>query len=117
MQKVISYSCPEYLIAAIMGYEEPVVTWQMKHGINKEIHVKLKYKSLTTRLDKNMIYDDSGMTVFEEYLYLSAPPDMKINCNCHGSGLVEIKCSSTLMGKIPSIENYSKHIEKDGDKL
>ena len=27
MQKDISYSCPEYLIAAIMGYEKPVVTW------------------------------------------------------------------------------------------
>ena len=64
-----------------------------------------------------MIYTDPGMTVFEEYLYLSATPDMEINCNCHGAGLVEIKCLSTLKGKIPSIENYSKHIEKDGDKL
>ena len=42
---------------------------------------------------------------------------MEINCNCHGAGLVEIKCPATLIGKIPSIENYSKHIEKDGDKL
>ena len=42
---------------------------------------------------------------------------MEINCNCHGAGLVEIKCPATLIGKTPSIENYSKHIEKDGDKL
>ena len=42
---------------------------------------------------------------------------MEINCNCHGADLVEIKCLATLIGKIPSIENYSKHIEKDGDKL
>ena len=117
MQKDISYSCPEYVIAAVMGYEKPVVTWQMKHSINKEIHVKHKYKSLTTRLDKNMIYNDPGITAFEEYLFLSATPDMEINCNCHGAGLVEIKCLSTLKGKIPSIENYSKHIEKDGNKL
>ena len=47
----------------------------------------------------------------------SATPNMESNCNCHGAGLVEIKCPATLTGKIPSIENYSKHIEKDGDKL
>ena len=62
-----------------------------------------------------MTYNDPGMTVFEEYPYLSATPDMEINCNCHGADLVEIKCPATLFGKIPSIENYNKHIEKDGD--
>ena len=117
LQKGISCSCTECLIAAIMGYEKPVVTWQMKHDINTEIHAKHKYKSLTRRFHKNMTYNDPGMTVFEEYPYLSATPDMEINCNCHGADLVEIKCPATLIGKIPSIENYSKHIEKDGDKL
>ena len=115
--KFILYSCLEYLIAAVMGYEEPVVTWQMKHGINTEIQAKHKYKSLTRRFHKNMTYNDPGMTVFEEYPDLSVTPDMKINFNCDGAGLVEIKCPATLIGKIPGIENYSKHIEKDGDKL
>ena len=64
-----------------------------------------------------MTYNDPGMTVFEECSYLSATPNMESNCNCHGAGLVEIKCPAALTGKIPSIENYSKHIEKDGDKL
>ena len=89
----------------------------MKHGINTEIHAKHKYKSLTRRFHKNMTYNDPGMTVFEEYPDLSVTPDMKINFNCDGAGLVEIKCPATLIGKIPGIENYSKHIEKDGDKL
>ena len=31
-------------------------------------------------------YDDPGMTIFEEYPYLSATPGMEINCNCHGAG-------------------------------
>ena len=57
------------------------------------------------------------MRVFEEYPYLSATPDMEINCNCHGAGSVEIKCPATVIGKILSIENYNKHIQKDGDKL
>ena len=89
----------------------------MEHGINTEIHAKHKYKSLTRRFHKNMAYNDPEMTVFEEYPYFSATPDMEINCNCHGAGLVEIKCTATLIGKIPSIKNYSKHIEKDTDKL
>ena len=36
---------------------------------------------------------------------------------CHGADLVEGKCPATLIGKTPSIENYSQHIEKDGEKL
>ena len=64
-----------------------------------------------------MTYNDPGITVFEECSYLSATPNMESNCNCHGAGLVEIKCPATLTGKLPSIENYSKHIEKDGGKL
>ena len=108
MQKYVSYLCPEYLTAAIIGYEKPEVTWQIKHDINTEIHAKHKYKSLTRRFHKNMTYNNPGMT---------ATPDMEINCNCHDAGLVEIKCPATPMGKIPSIENYSKHIEKDDDKL
>ena len=54
---------------------------------------------------------------FEGCHYLAATPDMEINCNCHGAGLVERKCPATLIGKIRSIENYSQHIEKDGEKL
>ena len=38
MKKDISYSFPEYLIAAVMGYKKPVVTWQIKHGISIEIY-------------------------------------------------------------------------------
>ena len=52
MQKDVSYLCREHLTAAIMGYEKPVVTWQMKHGVNMEIHAKHKSKSLTRRFHK-----------------------------------------------------------------
>ena len=76
MQKKISYSYPEYLIAAIMGYKKPVVTCQMRHGINTIILAKHKYKSLTRGFHKNMTYNEPGMTVFEECPYLSATPDL-----------------------------------------
>ena len=47
IKKNPTMECPEDLISAIMGYENSVTTWQMKHGINNEIHAKSKYKSLT----------------------------------------------------------------------
>ena len=69
---------PEYLISAIMGYEKSATTWQMKHGINTEIHDKTKYKSLTKKSHKGMTYTDPGMTVFEDYPFLAATPDLEI---------------------------------------
>ena len=67
-----------------------------------------------------MSYNDPGMTEdyhLEDYHCLSATPDVEITCNWHGAGLVEIKCPTTLISKIPNIKNCSKHIEKDDDKL
>ena len=70
-----------------MRYEKSATTWQMKHGINTEIHAKIKYKSLNknsykgmTYTDyKGMTYADPGMTVFEDYPFLAATPDLEIN--------------------------------------
>ena len=115
MQKDFSYSCPEYLIAAIMDYEKPVFTWQMKHGVNIEIHAKHKYKSLTKRFHKNMAHNDPGMSV--KNILISLLHLIWNYGNCYGTGLVEIKCPATLISKIPSIENYGRHIEKDSDQL
>ena len=51
----------------------------MKHGINTDIHAKTKYKSLTKKSHKGMVYTDRGMTVFEEYLFLAANQISKLN--------------------------------------
>ena len=91
--------CPEYLISAIMGYEKSAITWQIKHGINTDIHAKTKYKSLTKKSDKSMTHTDPGMTVFEDYTFPAATPDLEINCACHGLDLVEIKSPATLIAK------------------
>ena len=64
MQRDVSYLCPEYFIAAVLGYEKPVVTWQIKHGMNMKIHAKHKCKSLAIRFHKNLTYNGPGMTVF-----------------------------------------------------
>ena len=49
IEKNPTMECPEYLISAIMGYEKSAITWQIKPGINTDIHAKTKYKSLTKK--------------------------------------------------------------------
>ena len=103
IKKNPTMECPEYLISAIIGYEKSATTWQMKYGINSEIHAKTKYKSLTKNSHKGITYTDPGMTVFEDYPFLAATPDLEINCACHGPGLVEIKCPASLIAKTANV--------------
>ena len=50
------------------------------------------------------------MFVHKKLSFITATPDLEIECSCHGMGLVEIKCPSTVIGKIPDSTNY-EHLE------
>ena len=93
-----------------MGYTKPPQTWRMKHGINIEIQAKEKYQQLVKKSHKNVKVNEPGMTLLQPYPFILLSPDLKVICSCHGPGLVEIKCSASLIGKVPSIENYH-HLE------
>ena len=95
-----------------MGYSEYVQTWQMKHGLNTEVHAKAKFKQIFKKLHKNCTFKDPGITIYERFPFIFVSPDLEVCCSCHGKGLVEIKCPATLIGKIPNSENYSTHIEQ-----
>ena len=105
---------PVEMISLLMGYESINQTWQMKHGINSEIHAVQKFKSVFKETHKNCVFNSPGMTIDENKPYLSATPDLEIECSCHGLGLVEIKCPASIIGKIPSTQNY-EHIESRED--
>ena len=109
LQQKPSENC-DNLLAEIMGYNNFQPTWEMKHGIASEIHAKAKYKSVIRTKHKNCVFRNPGMTVMLEQQFISVSPDMVITCDCHGKGLVEIKCPATLIGKVPSDTNY-KHLE------
>ena len=84
----------------------------MKHGIASERHAKKKYLSISKRKHNKLQLKDPGMTIMESYPYISASPDLEIKCECHGEGVVEIKCPTSIpRGESPSEENY-KHLEK-----
>ena len=91
-------------------------TWQMKHGINTEVHWKAKYKTLFKKSHLKSSFKDPGMTVVEYHLFISSSPDLEVQCKCHGPRLVEIKCPASIIGQVPSPQNYD-HIEVVDDTL
>ena len=108
--------CPVHLVAIIMGYSEFHPTWQMKHGINTEVHAKAKYKTLFKNSLLKSSCKDPGMTVMESHPFISASPDLEAQCHCHGPILIEIKCPASIIGQVPSPQNYD-HIEVVNDAL
>ena len=102
--------CPVHLVANIMGYSELRPTWQMKHEINKELYAKAKYKTLFKKSHLKSSFKDPGMTVMECHPFISASPDLEAQCQCHGPRLVQIKCPASIIGQVPSPQNYD-HIE------
>ena len=101
---------PVDLVATTNGYSEFHQTWQMKHEINTEVHAKTKYKTLFKKSHLKSSFKDPGMTVMESHPFISASPDLEAQCQCHGPRLVEIKCPTSIIGQVPSPQNYD-HIE------
>ena len=50
------------------------------------------------------------MTILKPYPFIQVSPDLEVICSCYGPRLVEIKCPASLIGKVPSVENYH-HLE------
>ena len=111
LKSQVKKECPPYIISNILGYSTNTATWQMKHGVNTEIHAKAKYKSITRKVHEHYEIKDPGMTILSSYPFISVSPDLEIDCSCHGPGLVEIKCPASLIGQIPSHNNYH-HLEE-----
>ena len=87
------------VINKILGFDDEIQTWQMNHGISNEIHAKEKYKVVSQKNHKNIVFSDPGMIISSEFPFLSATPDLEIECRCHGKGFVEIKCPTTVLEK------------------
>ena len=108
--------CPVHVVTIIMGYSEFHPTWQMKHGINTEVHAKAKYKTLFKKSHLKSSFKDPGMTIMESHPFISASPDLEDQCQCHCPRLVEIKSLASIIGQVPSPQNYD-HIEVVDDTL
>ena len=95
---------PKVLVDTILGLNKVIETKALKHGLALEPHAKRKYvyEIKKTRSHKNFTHSDIGLVIDEKYPYLGASPDMEVECDCCGKGLVEIKCPYSILDQVPS---------------
>ncbi|XP_047137292.1 uncharacterized protein LOC124813811 [Hydra vulgaris] len=90
-------------------------TFATRHGIATEAHAKRAVvKILKENGHKNIKFYDSGMQIYKKFQFISASPDLIVECCC-GIGCVEIKCPYIIRDTIPTVLNYnSLHINVEG---
>ncbi|XP_030845477.1 uncharacterized protein LOC105436450 isoform X2 [Strongylocentrotus purpuratus] len=79
------------LLQSIMR-TSPIQTRQMRRGIGMEPKAKEAYKKIMKVSHTNVTFKECGLFISEELAYLGSSPDMLVKCDCHGQGVVEIKC-------------------------
>ncbi|KAK6171766.1 hypothetical protein SNE40_018199 [Patella caerulea] len=81
------------LLKKIMGYTKLNPNLKpLKYGREMEPHAKLEYKSMYSDSHKNASYAECGLFLDICRPYLSASPDLLVECDCCGKGLLEVKC-------------------------
>ena len=85
---------PKPLIKKIMGYEQndlshvPAISW----GVQNENIARVQYTSIMSAEHDNFTCSLSGLWINPCYPHLGVSPDGVTSCDCHGKGLLEIKC-------------------------
>ena len=68
-------------------------------------HAKTKYKKLCKKKHKNLKISETGLVIYKEKPFIAVSPDLEVECDCCGLGLVEIKCPYSIKGEKPSSQN------------
>ena len=85
---------PASLVAEIMGEKGiniqgvPALDW----GTKNEDAARKKYLNKAKEVHDSFKYRSAGFHVNVQYPHLGASPDGVIECECCGTGLIEIKC-------------------------
>lgn len=81
------------------------------HGIAMESHAKMPVvKVLKEQNHKRMKSCDSGTVINQDNPFISASPDLVIECECCGKGLVEIKCPYAIRDSLLVFHFYRSWI-------
>ena len=88
-------------------YSKPFESEETKYGKSVEAHAIQKFISKNKRLHKNFNVSESGLVLMEESPFIGASPDSIVDCSCCRSGLLEVKCPSSIKREKPSHENLS----------
>ena len=96
---------PTNLISALLGYKSVPETAAMKHGKAMEAHAESSYLSVVKRKHRTFKSNEAGLVIMNDKQFIRVSPDLEIDCSCHGSGLVEIKCPYSIRDSTPSADN------------
>lgn len=77
---------------SVMQYQEKRSFPAMEYGLNWESVARDCYTELSTQLHMNFTVATTGLHVNSKFKFLGASPDGLVDCTCHGSGVLEIKC-------------------------
>lgn len=75
-----------------------------KYGINTEPIALKSFLKVWKGIHTNTTNKNSGLVIHMEKPYIGASPDQVLSCDCHGQGILEIKCPFKASHTIPSPE-------------
>lgn len=76
----------------------------VKYGKENETKALHAYKMYANRSHQNAQFNEAGLLVSQQHVFLGATPDMLVECSCCGKGLVEVKCPwSVRDGKLSDL--------------
>ena len=101
----------------LLLYSKPFESEETKYGKSMEPHAIQKFISKNKRLHKNLNVSESGLVLMVENPFIGASPDSNVDCFCCGSGLLELKCSSSIKREKSSHENLSFLTLGENDKV
>lgn len=108
-------TCLDKLIASFTHPRDLSNNPAIKHGREMEEKARAAYAELHKKGHEGSQVEECGIFLSEKHSYLGASPDATIYCDCHGAGVLEIKCP--VIQSTPSHENVSFLVKStDGTK-
>ena len=107
---------PNKLLRSLL-YSKPFESEETKYGKSMEPHAIQKCISENKRLHKNFNVSKSELVIVEENPFIRASPDSNADCSSSGSGLLEVKCPSSIKREKLSHKNLSSLTLGENDKV
>ena len=88
-----------------MGYKKFFSTAATRYGTENENKDREEYKNKMVKYYHKFELKPTGLHINEKFSQLWASPDGLIYCDCHGHGILEIKCSHKYKDGFEKCEN------------
>lgn len=93
------------IVSEVMNYKPNITTFALKHGISMEPHAKKMYIAMSKNKHKNLKTEEAGLIINIHKPYVAVSPDLEVECDCCGKGLLEVKSPYSIKGEQPTACN------------